>query len=307
MTGRVFVLGALRWNVIVTAPRMPRPEETLTGRGVEYALGGKGAHQAVAAARMGAPVEMAGRLGRDDFAARLLESLHRAGVGTGQIQRGPDASGMSVAVVDALGDYSAVLVGGANDMVDAEAVQLPQDTAVLCLQNEVPEAANIAAARQARALGAKVLLDAAPPRGPLASGLLALTDILVVNRSEANALTSAGLMRDALAALRALGPRTAIMTLSGDGLVLAEGDAPPRALPAVDVEVISTHGAGDCFVGTLAAGLAAGRGLDQALGLGQAAAALHVSTARGARERITLAEAEALRAAQPHNRARRTG
>ncbi len=210
---------------------------------------------------------------------------------------------MSVAVIDALEDYSSVLVGGANDHVDAGALQLPSDTAVLCLQNEVPEAANIAAARQARAIGAKVLLDAAPARPTVAPELLALTDILAVNRAEAHALTEAALMRDTLAALRALGPRVAIMTLSADGLVLAEGDAPPRALPAIDVEVISTHGAGDCFMGALAAGLAAGRGLDYALGLGQAAAALHVSTPRSERAGITLAEAEALRAAQPINRA----
>jgi ribokinase len=201
-----------------------------------------------------------------------------------------------------LGDYSAVMIGGANDAVDPEAVRLPRDTAILCLQNEVPEAVNIAAARQARALGARVLLDAAPARGTVSPDLLALTDILAVNRSEATALTSAALMRDTLAALRALGPPIAIMTLSADGLVLAEGEAPPRALPAVDVEALSTHGAGDCFLGTLAAGLAAGRRLDDALGLGQAAAALHVSTPRAARAAITPAEVEALRAAQPAHR-----
>lgn len=302
MAGRVHVLGALRWNVIVRASRLPRPDETLPGAGVQYALGGKGAHQAVAAGRMGARVDMAGRVGDDDFAVRLLGALESAGVGTAQVQRGAEASGMSVAVTDAYGDYSAVVVAGANAHVDPDALQLPRDTAILCLQNEVPEAVNIAAARQARDLGALVLLDAAPPRGVLAPELLALTDIIAVNRAEANALTSAGLMRDTLAALRALGPRIAIMTLSADGLVLAEGDAPPRALPAFDVEAISTHGAGDCFLGTLAAGLAAGYRLDDALGLGQAAAALHVSTPRKERDGITPEEVEALRTAQPASR-----
>ena len=199
---------------------MPRPEETLTGRGVEYAMGGKGAHQAVAAARMNAAVDMAGRVGDDDFAVRLFDALDRAGVNTTQVQRGPEATGMSVAVIDALEDYSSVLVGGANDHVDAGALRLPSDTAVLCLQNEVPEAANIAAARQARAIGAKVLLDAAPARPTVAPELLALTDILAVNRAEAHALTEAALMRDTLAALRALGPRVALVMV---GAIIVAG------------------------------------------------------------------------------------
>ncbi len=289
----VLVVGSLHLDVIVAAPRLPRLDETLAGQGVRYAFGGKGGNQAVAAARMGAAVAMAGAVGSDAFAATLLAALDRAGVDRTRVARRPGASGMSVAIIDARGDYGGVIVSAANLSVTGEGVP-PEGTGHVLLQNEIPEAANLAAARAAAAAGARVILNAAPAR-PVAPELLALTDILVVNRGEAAVLT--GLPEDAPeAAARTLadsGPGTVIVTLGAGGLIAltAAGafDLPARAVP-----VVSTHGAGDAFVGALAARLDAGDDLPAALGFAQAAAALHVATLPEDRHRLDAAAVRAL-------------
>ncbi|MDH3264281.1 MAG: PfkB family carbohydrate kinase, partial [Paracoccaceae bacterium] len=113
----VWVVGSLHLDVIVEAPRLPRLDETLVGQGVSYRLGGKGGNQAVAAARMGAEVAMAGAVGSDAFAETLLAELDRAGVDRAGVARLPGASGMSVAILDATGGYGAVIVSAANLVV----------------------------------------------------------------------------------------------------------------------------------------------------------------------------------------------
>ncbi len=285
----LLVCGSLHLDVLVQAPHLPAPDETVTGHAVTYAFGGKGGNQAVAAARMGARVAMAGRIGADDFGARLADGLDRAGVDRAQVTVVPGASGMSVAVVEDGGAYGAVIVSGANLALDGE-VAVPPGTTSLLLQNEIPEAANVAAATRARAAGARVILNAAPAR-PLSPALLALTDLLVVNRVEAAQALGQSDLTDPLAAadaLRRLGPERLIVTLGGDGLVLAEGDS-ARHLPARRVAVRSTHGAGDAFIGALAARLDAGDDLAAACAFAQSAAALHVATAPEEREGITPA------------------
>lgn len=270
----ILVCGALHLDVIVTAPRLPRLDETVTGQAVRQAFGGKGGNQALAAARMGATVAMAGRVGSDSFAGTLLAALDAAGIDRSQVQADNGPSGMSVAILDASGSYGAVIVSAANLAIDAARITLPPATTHLLLQNEIPEAVNIAAARQACAVGAKVILNAAPARA-IPPDLLALTDLLVVNRVEAEDLTAGATPPEAAATLAARGPAAVIVTLGAEGLILWDGAL--HCAPARPVRVASTHGAGDAFIGALAAEAARGAGLREAAAFGQAAAALHVS------------------------------
>jgi ribokinase len=289
---RVTVAGALHQDVIVRAARMPRPDETLMGDAVRYDLGGKAGNQALAAARMNAPVSLLARLGQDAAGTAMRATLDRAGIALDLLQTDPGPSGMSVAILDGDGAYGAVVVSAANRNLLAAA--LPADTAVLCLQNEVPEAVNRALAAQARGLGARVLLNAAPAR-PLAPALRQLTDVLIVNRVEAADLTGTADPEAAATALAATGPGAVIVTLGGDGLWLAS-DGPPRHLPALPVQVVSSHGAGDAFAGALAALLAQGAPLLAALDAARAAAALHVSLPVADRAGLTPATVAAFQA-----------
>lgn len=276
---------------MVEAPSLPRVDQTLVGTAVRYVFGGKGGNQAVAAARAGARSEMAGAVGSDASAEVLRTALRAAEVGQGQVQTHPGASGMSVAISLPDGGYGAVIVSAANLAFDPAAVTFPKDCALLLLQSEIPEPANLALATRARSAGIRVLLNAAPAR-PVAPALMRLIDLLVVNRGEAAGLLGweeAGLdAPDAALALRSLGPAAVIVTLGGDGLVLSEGST-TRAEAAQPVQVVSTHGAGDAFIGALAAEWARGASLQGAAAFGQAAAALHVSLAHDRRASITEA------------------
>jgi ribokinase len=284
----VFVAGSLHLDVIVATPHLPREDETVTGTAVTYAFGGKGGNQAVAAARMGARCAMAGCVGEDAFAARLRAGLTEGGVDATRVCSVPGPSGMSVALLQPDGSYGAVIVSAANLLLDAASVSFPAEARLLLLQNEIPAAANRALAARARAAGLRVILNAAPARAPDA-GLLALTDILVVNRVEAADLLGdpAPDLRAAAAALAGRGPRAVILTQGAGGLILHEGAS--EHIPAFTVTPVSTHGAGDAFIGALAARLAAGAALPAATRFAAAAAALHVATPPAARATITPA------------------
>ncbi|MDP2122726.1 MAG: ribokinase [Hoeflea sp.] len=285
----VFVCGSLHYDVVVNAPHLPRLDETVPGVAVNYVTGGKGGNQAVASARMGAATAFAGRIGDDAFGQALLKGLMEAGVDSRQVQRDPGASGMSVAIVEPNGGYGAVIVSAANLAIDPASIELPPTTRVVLLQNEVPEAVNLAVALKARKLGAIVILNAAPAR-PMGPDLMQAIDMLVVNRVEAADLlaTSEAALDplEAALALTRLGPRSVIITLGADGLVLYEAGTAVHH-PGHPVEVVSTHGAGDAFLGALAAAHASGRSIADAARFGQAAAALHVSTATDRRHAIT--------------------
>ena len=284
----VFVAGSLHWDVVVDAPRLPRLDETLMGHHVDYRFGGKGGNQAVAAARMGASVAMAGRVGRDDAGRRLRAALDVAGVDHAQVLECVTPSGMSVAIVDEHGDYGAVVVSGSNTTLVADDITLPHGLKVLLLQNEVPETVSLALAKRAPD-GICVVLNAAPARKTSAE-LLARVDVLIANRVEAAALTgveAANLNAETAArALCALGPETAVVTLGADGLLIADTDGIER-LEAFKVDLVSSHGAGDMFCGALAAEIARGAMIRDACRFGAAAAALAVSMSAGSRDQIT--------------------
>lgn len=277
----VLVAGSLHLDVVLDTPRLPRLDETLMGSAVHYRPGGKGLNQALACARMGAPTAMAGAVGTDAFAETLLAALDRGGVDRSRIARSPGASGMSVALVQPDGDYAAVVVSAANLAYTGQ-TPVPPGTRILLLQNEIPEPANLSLAHRARAQGARVILNAAPAR-PLSRDLAALLDLLVVNRIEAQDLAATP---DPVEAARRLAARVpnVIVTLGARGLTALAPEG-PFTQPAPGVTPISTHGAGDAFLGTLAAAWT--DDLAMAARLAQAAAALTVATAPDDRHGIT--------------------
>ena len=269
MAGTVVVVGSLNQDVIVATDRRPAAGETVLGRSLRTAQGGKGANQAAAAARAGARVAMIGCVGDDAAGEALVAGLERAGVDTGGVRvLGGETSGTAVIVVDGDGENSIVVVGGANDRLGAGDVAVG-DAAVVLAQLEVPEAAVVAAATGA----ARFVLNASPVRA-LPDAVLRAADPLIVNAGEAAALAGEeGGDPDALArALRERGARSVVVTLGADGArwTTAEGTL---ACAAPAVEVVDTTGAGDVFAGTLAAALADGAAPPDALAAAVAAGA----------------------------------
>lgn len=287
----IMVVGSLHYDVVVNAERLPGLDETLPGHSVGYLCGGKGGNQAVAAALHGAPTAMAGRVGSDAFGQTLLENLDRAGVDRSRVAVSMGASsGMSVAIVTDAGEYGAVIVSVANLAVDAADIEIPGTARFVLLQNEIPEAANLALAERAGAAGVTVILNAAPAR-PFQTALRSAVDLLIVNRVEAAMLCGRALdtTEDAIEAAGLLATEgcDAIVTLGAEGAVLAPAGSEPRHLPAQPADVVSAHGAGDAFAGALAARLALGSDMQTAMRYAQVAAALHVSRRPDGRQSIT--------------------
>ena len=277
----VAVVGSLHLDILVAAPRLPGRDETLVGSSWHYKCGGKGGNQAVAAARFGARTAFGGQTGRDDFGDRLRANLVAAGVDIVHVGTDPaQGSGMSVAISEDSGEYGAVVVSGANLSIDAAAIVSAWEplwsARVLLLQNEIPEAVSLAAAKAAKAKGARIVLNAAPAR-KMSAEFLSLVDVLVVNRVEAAMLAGTSDMAAALAGLHAP-TRDVVLTRGGDGLMLMTRDGGRRDIPALPVKLISSHGAGDCFCGALAARLAAGDGIEAACRFATEAAGKFVST-----------------------------
>lgn len=287
----VFVVGALHLDVVVDAHRLPHLDETLIGERVAYRFGGKGGNQAVMAARMGARVAMAGRVGNDAFANTVLAELDRSGVDRSQVLQGEGSTGMSVAIVEAGGEYGAVVVSGVNRTIDPGQVDA-RDARVVLLQNEIPEDVNLGVVHSVT--DARVILNAAPAR-QVPEALLKATDLLVVNRIEAAQLTGGAVDNlDAVhvaGALAARGPRAVVVTLGAQGAVLCEDGRVETVMPPTRADG-SAHGAGDAFVGALAAELARAEPLDAAVGFAAAAAAYFVGTSPQTRPAITRQDVE---------------
>lgn len=281
----VVVVGSLHYDIMVKAPDRPRKGETVTGDHWHSKFGGKGGNQAVAAGAAGVDVRFVGAVGHDGMAQYVLDHLTRQGIDTKFVVKNAALkTGMSVAIVDAEGDYGAVIVSGANAKIDIAQLNMDAlwvDAKILVLQNEVPEAINMVAARAARDRGVMVCLNAAPTR-TLSEEFIQLLDILVVNAIEAedtstievNDLQSA---KDAALKLTQLVP-TAVVTAGGDGVAVATREKGVFAIKAQPVELVSTHGAGDVFVGSFAAYLANGTDVFAATEHANLAASVHVST-----------------------------
>lgn len=307
MTAQVAVVGSLNMDLVIRSARIPRPGETVLGGEFHSVPGGKGANQAVAAARLGAHVSMVGRIGDDAFGKELLDNLAADGIEhTFVLRDAASATGVALIVVDDAGQNSIVVASGANmnlspSDVDAAAATLTSADALL-LQLESPLETVVHAAQLARAAGVTVILNPAPAR-PLPKELLAVVDVLVPNESETALLTQmpVGNQGEALAAsaaLRRAGVGTVILTLGERGALLAE-EAATRIFPAFDVDPLDTTAAGDAFLAGLAVALAEGRILGEAVQWGNAAGAL-ATTKLGAQTSLPTRQAvEQLLAALP--------
>lgn len=279
----VLVAGSLHYDIMVETDHLPRVDETAIGRRWYPKFGGKGGNQAVSARRQGAASRMVGAVGRDEFGTFLKARLAEAGVDTRFVREAEAGSGMSVALMLPNGDYAATIVSGANLTLGAEDLssdEVWQDVGLLVLQNEMPEAANLSAATQARRRGIRTLLNAAPCR-PLAPDFARLVDILVVNAVEAEMMGAGKVccLPSAAEAARKLAAQfeTVIVTAGAHGLAAFGAHDGELVLPAEKVKVVSSHGAGDAFIGALAAALVAGADLATACRAASSAAARHVS------------------------------
>lgn len=284
--GRVVVVGSINDDLAVTADRLPGPGETVHGTAVVHSSGGKGANQAVAAARAGAAAVMVGCVGSDPAGERLVAGLGAFGVDTSSVAAVDEPTGVAVVTV-AGGENTIVVVPGANarlDVARAAAVALEAGDVVVA-QLETPVEATTAAFRRAREAGAVTVLNPAPA-APVPDELLALTDHLVVNEHEVDiviGVDAADLVADrdgapggARADLRAVTSATVHLTLGADGVLVLAPDL-VAVVAGRTVDVVDSTGAGDCYVGTVAAGIAVGATLLGAVRRANVAASLSVT------------------------------
>jgi ribokinase len=301
MSGHIVVVGSLNMDLVVRSPRHPKPGETIIGGEFRTIPGGKGANQAVAAARLGAKVEMVGRVGADGFGNDLLANLRGVGVSTTCVKQDSAASsGVALIVVDARGQNTIVVASGANmDLTegDVEAAALAfEGAAVILLQLESPLPAVARAASLARKRGARVILNPAPAR-PLDADMLALVDYLVPNESEAALLTGIEVQdshscKRAAVKLLKQGVGGVILTLGARGALLVNRDGVIR-VPAFRVKAVDTTAAGDAFVGAFGVALAASQPPADAMRFASAAAAISVTRVGAQPSMPTRAEVEA--------------
>jgi ribokinase len=266
----LIVLGSINLDLIVRTPHLPAPGETTLGTNFTTAQGGKGANQAIAAARAGARVEFIGAVGADEFGGRLSAALTREGVGTGRLRTVDGPSGIAVITVDDAAENTIVVAPGANGgltNLTEDDVDLIRSAGMLLLQLEVPLTTVTKAAKTAAAVGVPVLLNPSPVQR-LPAELLAAVDILVVNEGE-----EAALLRTAGAATLGAIPRV-VTTLGASGARYRGHDGMTAIAASPLVDAIDTTGAGDAFTGALAVALAQRRSPSKALARACAAGAL---------------------------------
>jgi len=275
----ILVVGSLNADLVVRAPRFPQPGETIRGEDLQVIPGGKGANQAVAAARLGANVSMLGRVGEDNFGDFLLGNLKSNKVDSQLIQRDNASTGTAIIVVDSNGQNSIVLSAGANGKVDDEdlsTVSFP-DFDLFLLQLEIPLRTVLSAAKRAHESGLRVILNPAPAK-ELPNELISLTDFLIPNESELSLLTDVPVndmnsTETAARALLKLGAKNVIVTLGSKGALIVTGSKMTH-VESYEVNVVDTTAAGDAFIGGFATALLRAKSLEEAVRYGCACGAL---------------------------------
>lgn len=281
---KLLVIGSVNMDVVSNVKQFPLPGETLHSSGTKFVPGGKGANQAVAAARAGAVCTMVGAVGLDPFGDTLVDSLAEKGVQAESVLRKEGTSGIALITVNEEGENNIILSAGANGKVSEEdiasTVQWDGAYAVL-LQNEIPWETTVAAIRSANGQGVRVFLNPAPAR-ELADDLFPLIDTLIVNETEAAVVTGVKVIdfvSAEAAAERALakGAASVIVTLGEQGCFYAGAAGVRAAVPAFRVKPVDTTAAGDTFIGAYAAACTDGLATEEALRFAAAAAALAVT------------------------------
>jgi ribokinase len=303
MAARVTVVGSINMDLVVTCDRLPTAGETILGSDFQRFSGGKGANQALAAARMGANVTLIGKVGQDESGQVLVGELRRAGVDVTRIGRVNGPTGTAIITVAGTGTNTIVVVPAANALLTAEDIEAARDVIVesdtLLMQLEVPMPTVLAAAVVARTAGVPVFMNPSPVQ-PLPPDLLDGLAYLVVNEGELAALTGG---TGDVTRLFAAGVQRIVLTLGERGARLIEPGAthevPPFAVPTVD-----TTAAGDAFLGALAATLA-DRGLAGALKAASAAGALAASKLGAQPSLPTIQEVDAFLLTRGARRGRR--
>jgi len=293
-TGRVIVVGSVNVDLVATAERLPVPGETMTGSTFAEFAGGKGANQAVAAVRLGAPTAFVGAVGRDAFALRARAALEHEGIDLRGLRTVEAATGIAVILVDAHGENMISVASGANavfapaDVTAAFEALAPVPPDVVLVGHEIPTLAAKHALRSARAAGSTTLFNPAPATG-VDRSVFGLADVLTVNELELATLLTAdgGGSEDAAGLLGNRGDepgvrRAIVVTRGAAGAEVVMTTGRRVEVPARDVQAVDAVGAGDAFAGALAAGLLTGADLERAVRRAVAAASLS-TTKPGAR------------------------
>jgi ribokinase len=300
----ILVIGSINMDLVVRAAHFPAPGETIQGEDLVTYPGGKGANQAVAAARQGSRVSMIGRVGDDPYGDELIENLKRNQIDAALVRRDEAPTGTAIVVVDEKGQNSILVSPGANGRVVPEDVEIASliDLKMVVFQLEIPLETVMRGSQLARQHSAKVLLNPAPARA-LPDELLANVDYLLPNETELS-LLSGQPVKDtttAEAAARALlekGVPAIVVTLGSNGSLIVTGDE-VRHVPPFAVKVVDTTGAGDAFIGGFASALLRGSAPEEAARYGNACGALAASK-RGAQPSLpTRDEVESLISERP--------
>ena len=282
MAGHIVVVGSLNMDLVVKTPRHPEVGETILGSEFRTYPGGKGANQAVAAAKLGCPVKMVGRVGKDPFANELLEAISIEKLDSAYIIRDPnEPTGVAFITVDQDGQNSIIVIPGANARVSPEDVQAAEKVfigaAVLLIQLECPLPAVVRAIDLAKKHQLQVVLNPAPGQ-VLGIDILSKVDFLLPNQSELALISGEQELNRAIDTMGELGCGAMVVTMGGEGVLVVDATSEIQ-IPALDVKVVDTTAAGDAFAGAFAVALTEGYGLYDAARWGTIAGALAVTGA----------------------------
>lgn len=295
---KVVVFGSMNMDLSIASPRMPEAGETLQGSGFLANAGGKGANQAIAAARLGAPVHMLAAVGADVFGRELVDGLEHAGVGCEDVRALEGVTTGVAVIVRTAGENRIVLSAGANhalstDDVSADLRRVGEKNDVFVTQGECDPDATVAALRAAHSLGLFTIFNPAPARA-VPDDLWTCIDLVCLNETECQIMCGVLPVDEetclcAAQRLRNLGAGSVVITLGSSGSFAVDENGATVRVPAARAEVVDTTGAGDTFIGALAAGRAKGLSLEESMRWGAAAAAVTVSRL-GAQQSIPTAE-----------------
>ncbi len=295
---RILVIGSLNMDTVIETPYMPKPGETLAGRGVSLVPGGKGANQAYAVGKLGGNVSMIGAVGDDSFGAMLKQNLESVGVDTSGVEVMPgQTTGQAFITVDDSGANSIILIAGTNALVSREAIDrnrtLIENCDILMMQLEIGWEVVAYAKELAVSMGKQVIVDPAPALPDLPDAFWQGIDYIKPNETELEILVGRHLsgakeMEAAAKDMLAKGVRHVLVSLGGEGCMLV-GPEGTRYFPAHKVQAVDTTAAGDCFTAAFALALSKGESVEDAIRFGQRASAIAV-TRKGAQTSIPTLE-----------------